>query len=272
MDHNQDTLGQYLKRQRESLLLPVQEIARALGVKKALIEALEEDDFDTLQRQGQALVLVKQVAAYLKLPLPDVLNRFEHQWRLHEKKKSFPKLSSFAETAPLPVITPAFKERKAALSWRRPQFLSTLRGLSWPRMRLRLPVIIAILLIGLFLVIDLPFSRQKPQPPPDPRFLETDRKAPPAKEVHVPAAPAETAKAEAVPREAPSPRENAPRSVASAERILVEARNGKVVGNSDTKRYHLPGMKHYNRIKAYHRVFFQSEKEAIKAGYRKARE
>ncbi len=44
----------------------------------------------------------------------------------------------------------------------------------------------------------------------------------------------------------------------------------KVVGNRDSKLYHLPGMKYYNAVKAYHRVKFDSEEEAIKAGYHKA--
>ncbi len=33
----------------------------------------------------------------------------------------------------------------------------------------------------------------------------------------------------------------------------------KVIGNSDSKIYHLPGMKYYNAVKAYHRVEFDSE-------------
>ncbi len=45
-----------------------------------------------------------------------------------------------------------------------------------------------------------------------------------------------------------------------------------VIGNRDSKRYHLPGMKYYNQVKAYHRIVFQSEEEAIQAGYYKARE
>jgi tetratricopeptide (TPR) repeat protein len=45
-----------------------------------------------------------------------------------------------------------------------------------------------------------------------------------------------------------------------------------VIGNRDSKRYHLPGMKYYNLVKAYHRIVFQSEEEAIQAGYHKARE
>ena len=45
----------------------------------------------------------------------------------------------------------------------------------------------------------------------------------------------------------------------------------KVIGNRDSKRYHLPGMKYYNAVEAYHRVEFDSEADAIKAGYYKAR-
>jgi len=44
----------------------------------------------------------------------------------------------------------------------------------------------------------------------------------------------------------------------------------KVIANRDSKRYHLPGMKYYDKVKAYHRVIFNSEQEAIKAGYHKA--
>ena len=44
----------------------------------------------------------------------------------------------------------------------------------------------------------------------------------------------------------------------------------KVIGNSYSKKYYLPGMKYYNAVKAYHRVEFDSETDAIKAGYSKA--
>ncbi len=44
----------------------------------------------------------------------------------------------------------------------------------------------------------------------------------------------------------------------------------KVIGNRDSKRYHLPGMKYYKLVKAYHRIVFESEEDAIKAGYHKA--
>jgi len=51
----------------------------------------------------------------------------------------------------------------------------------------------------------------------------------------------------------------------------VPAQKVKVIGNRDSKRYHLPGMKYYNAVEAYHRVEFDSEEDAIKAGYHKAR-
>jgi TolA-binding protein len=43
-----------------------------------------------------------------------------------------------------------------------------------------------------------------------------------------------------------------------------------VVGNKTSKRYHLPGMPFYNKVKTYHRILFRSEQEAIDAGYYKA--
>lgn len=44
----------------------------------------------------------------------------------------------------------------------------------------------------------------------------------------------------------------------------------KIIGNRHSKRYHLPGMKYYDAVNANHRVEFESEDDAIKAGYHKA--
>lgn len=60
--------------------------------------------------------------------------------------------------------------------------------------------------------------------------------------------------------------------IISSESIapMTDKNKIKVVRNRDSKRYHLPGMKYYDEVKAYHRVIFNSEKEAIKTGYHKA--
>ena len=49
-------------------------------------------------------------------------------------------------------------------------------------------------------------------------------------------------------------------------------RKVKVIGNRDSRRYHLPGMKYYDSVLAYHRMEFISEEEAVQAGYHKATE
>jgi hypothetical protein len=44
----------------------------------------------------------------------------------------------------------------------------------------------------------------------------------------------------------------------------------KVIGNRELKSYSLPGMKSYDKVDSVHRVEFNSEEEAVRAGYRKA--
>lgn len=61
---------------------------------------------------------------------------------------------------------------------------------------------------------------------------------------------------------------------ATSTALYAEAGQGsskiKVIGNKDTKRYHLPGMPYYHKVKAYHRIYFDSEQQAIDHGYYKA--
>ncbi len=55
--------------------------------------------------------------------------------------------------------------------------------------------------------------------------------------------------------------------------IKEDSSTGKstvIIANSDSKRYHLPGMPFYNKVKKHHRVVFNSESEAINAGYYKS--
>ena len=75
------------------------------------------------------------------------------------------------------------------------------------------------------------------------------------------------------PKAAPSPSPAlAPKAAPSPSPVRASkvTKKTRVIGNSDTKIYHLPGMNYYNAVKAYHRVEFDSETDAIKAGYRKA--
>ena len=58
----------------------------------------------------------------------------------------------------------------------------------------------------------------------------------------------------------------------AAKSVPEIQQKGKVIGNRDSKLYHLSGMKYYDKVLAYHRIEFASEEEAVQAGYRKARE
>ncbi|MBM4137662.1 MAG: nuclease [Nitrospira sp.] len=47
--------------------------------------------------------------------------------------------------------------------------------------------------------------------------------------------------------------------------------SGKIIGNRLSKIYHLLGQANYGRVKEENRVYFDAEKDAIKAGYRRAK-
>jgi micrococcal nuclease len=51
-----------------------------------------------------------------------------------------------------------------------------------------------------------------------------------------------------------------------------EARQVRVIGNSRSRIYHLPGQKHYDEVAERNRVYFDSEDAARAAGYRPAAE
>ncbi len=68
----------------------------------------------------------------------------------------------------------------------------------------------------------------------------------------------------------PAPPVAAPAPKAAPAPAPEVTQKTKVIGNSDSKIYHLSGMKYYNAVKAYHRVEFDSETDAIRAGYSKA--
>jgi cytoskeletal protein RodZ len=98
MSQNQETLGQYLKRERESHRVPVQEIALFVKVNRSLIDALEADDFDIFTRRSDCVQLIRQYTAYLKLNQAEVLRLFDAQWKLTGGVKRYPKLTQFADS------------------------------------------------------------------------------------------------------------------------------------------------------------------------------
>jgi len=98
MEQDQETLGRYLKRERETRHVTVEEIALFVGVKRSLADALEADDFGCFSGRSECRRLVKRYIAYLKLNSTEAVRRFEAQWKLYGAVKGFPKLTDFADS------------------------------------------------------------------------------------------------------------------------------------------------------------------------------
>lgn len=60
-------------------------------------------------------------------------------------------------------------------------------------------------------------------------------------------------------------------STGKQNEISASETQGQIIGNKNSRIYHLPGGGSYNKVSAENRVYFASEADAQKAGYRKAR-
>ena len=257
MYQDRETLGQCLKRERESHRVPVEEIALFVRVDRSFIDALERDDFDAFPGRWECVQLVKQLTAYLKLNQTEVLRLFDEQWKLTGGVKRYPKLTQFADGDPSPVKSAIFKVKKL------------IRLL--PARRVWLSVIVGMSIVVSILFIDLHEVKREITPPDHRPPSGTNPEVLPAKDPVPP--PATDVKERTVsPNRVSRPEASHPGPGVVEGKIPPHPKSARVIGNRDSKRYHLPGMKYYDLVKEYHRVVFQSEKDAIRAGYRRARE
>lgn len=258
MKQDQETLGRYLKREREMRHVTVEEIALFNGVKKSLADALEADDLDRFSRRSECHQLVIQYTAYLNLNQAEVLHRFEEEWKKSGSVKRYPKLTQYTDRD-FPLGKRRGFRKKRMFARRSPAWMGWLS-----------------FVVGLLIAVPLLFHylpdwnpEAAPPEPSPPSMIE--EKATPAEERLPPSVADAGIGGGAAKRTSAT---DTPPSFAalSVGQPSPPATGGRIVGNRDTKRYHLPGMKYYDKVKAYHRVVFQSEREAIRAGYVKARE
>jgi cytoskeletal protein RodZ len=265
-----ETLGEYLRKEREKRRVSLEDIPIATRISSPFIRALEENDFDFFSQKEAIPGYLKLYAHYLGLDYDDVLKRYLIQFELNERSKAFQQLPLFLDFAsPLKPAT----EKQGLLR----------------KHAIVIAVAVAVTLTGVSLFLYLLPGKTPDieirEPVPSPNVAQKD----PAPAEAVPApAPQEAGVAAPLPPSSinsPQP-EHAKAGSAPVETNTVMANEKrtapptphaqklkkKVIGNSDSKRYHLPGMKFYDKVKAYHRVEFDSQEEAIKAGYSKARE
>ncbi len=266
-EHGKETLGQYLKREREARRISLEDIPTATRISSPFIRALEENDFGFFSQKEAIPGYLKLYARHLGLDYEDVLRRYTIQSEMNERSKAFQQLPLFLDFAsPIKATEKKWSLRKHALG-------IIVAGAA------------AVTLAGIALLLYVLPGRtpdieiREPIPPPS---LAQKEAAPPETSASTPLPPPaqpinppQQAQAESIPPSAAgadAAMANDDRTAPAAAPAQKTRAAKKVVGNRDSKRYHLPGMKYYDKVKAYHRVEFASEEAARKAGYTKARE
>lgn len=258
-----ESLGQYLRRERESRQISLQELSRTTRISLPFLKALEEDNLDFFSQNEFIPGFLRLYARHLGLDGQEVLQRYEIQSEIHRQKKAFQHPPLFLDfNSPI---------KKAPES------------IGHPGKRFRQKIILVSILfiaLGVLLYTHLLPERSRDPETPKPALSRNIGQEDPGEKTTglTPVGPAEK---ESLPsRMLDRPEINAPvkDSQAKMEReppektLPARPLKVKVIGNRDSKRYHLPGMKYYDEVLAYHRVEFDSEEEAIQAGYHKARQ
>ena len=90
-----ETLGQYLRRERESRAVSLEELSKGTRINRPFLEALEKDDFAFFPQRVFIPGFLRGYARYVGLNSKEVLNRYQIQSELESRKESFRQLSLF---------------------------------------------------------------------------------------------------------------------------------------------------------------------------------
>ncbi len=234
-----ETLGQYLRRERESRSVSLEELSRATRISLSFLEALERDDFGFFSRPEFILGFLKGYTRHLGLDVQEVLRRYRIQSELTSRKEYFQQMPLFPDTVgpeeeteePKPGFPRIFQPQRQKRSYRKILLqliiVSVALGVSWYIQQL----------------LKNPEEGEKNLPAVTTSSEKSSKEAPPAKM----------------------------RSKLEEKMEAGSIQGGrKVMAHQVKKTYYLPGMKDYEKVDPSHRVEFNSEKEAIRAGYRKA--
>jgi len=122
-----ETLGQYLRRERESRSVSLEELSKGTRISLPVLEALERDDFGFIPQREYIPGFLGGFARHLGLDREEVLRRYRIQFELTGRKEKFQQMPLFpgpggpAEDAAEP--DPEWVERvppreKKKLPWR----------------------------------------------------------------------------------------------------------------------------------------------------------
>ena len=241
-----ELLGEYLKKEREARRVSIAEMSRAIHISPELISALEESRFKSFSQPEYLVGYTKLYSIHLGLDPLEMGDRIAREISLSPQKGGQPGAH--------PLLG-----YHSSLRHLRKNEEGELGHVGWTRKRGILSVLV-VLLISLFFFLPGTYKG-----PATTNSHVTDKPSVPgdaASSTHHPLAPPVIPSP--IPGPAPAP------IVGESPPPAAVPETKRVVGNRDSRRYHLPGMKFYNGVQEYHRVIFHSEEEAVRAGYRKA--
>jgi transcriptional regulator with XRE-family HTH domain len=120
-----ETLGQYLRRERESRSVSLQELSKNTRINVSFLEALEKDDFEAFPRQEFILGFLQGYARQLGLKGEEVLRRYRIQAEWAGRKEKFQQMPLF------PGSVPSLEEKEAAPEWEQPFPLRGKKRIPW---------------------------------------------------------------------------------------------------------------------------------------------
>ncbi len=95
-----ETLGQYLKRERESRSVSLEEVSKVTRISLPILEALERGDFESIPQKEFIPGFLRGYARHLGVPRDEVLRRYRIQAELSGRKEKFHQMPLFPGTVP----------------------------------------------------------------------------------------------------------------------------------------------------------------------------
>jgi|WetSurMetagenome_2_1015567.scaffolds.fasta_scaffold288121_1 cytoskeleton protein RodZ len=249
--------GGYLKKARESKKLSIAELSRKTQLSPELLLAIEENRFESFSQPEFIPGYLRLYARQLGLDETEALREYQAFDQIPKQIKD------------IPIQTNLFLDYNPPIRASEPTKIQVSHN-NRNLFKHAFLILFTILIISLFFYMPSEYKGPKEIRSDTSRVVEMKKDAPgtsPSSQTASPLPLADTA---------PSGKNSPPQasSLASATPASSVDREPekmiKVIGNRDSKRYHLPGMKYFEHVAAYHRVVFDSEEEAIKAGYHKA--
>jgi len=268
---SKETVGEYLRRERESRGVALEEVCKSTRISRPYLEALERNDFRFFSRPEYIPGFLRGYARQIGLDPNEVLKHYEFQMDLARLKGKFQQLPLFftpgdsteaeEEYRPEPAPPPP---RKRKLPVRR-------------SILIQIVILVAALSLSFYLYLILKRLDNGPKTSAEEAF-STPAIQKEAKEQNsslLPKGVSENIHSGDPSAQKPADAEPEAGGVKKEKkgetgRTQSSLSKKKVIGNPDSKTYSLPGMKNYEKMKKGKKVEFDSEEEAKKRGYRKA--